>query len=452
MENKKDVLAARHEELLKQKALASASTKGAEVTVKSALNGWGVKSFDDLVGVSGSKEDGLFGVNTSDKKFAYMSQEKRQAVKNLKEAVDIAIFEASLFRKQVKDTQAYQSMVQPIIEKAFGISSGTDGFEWIPTGVSTSYIDEFNLERKVSSLFQELRMPTNPFKFPVLTNGAVARILGLAVAQSPKQSFDTDATITFDAVKLSSQYLLPEELNEDSAVAILQVIRQELVEGMEKSVEIAILNGDTTGTHQDTNSILGAGAPAADSPERAWMGLRKRAIASLALSSKDAGGNRLESQDIVEAREKMGKFGVNPRDLAYICSSRGYNQTMDLEEVVTLEKYGASATILAGELARIYGIPVIVSEYMRDDLNASAVNGAVALDNVKTAILLVNRRRFMVGLRRALQIRVEKNKTDYDATDLVSYARYAFQGVLKADGSNYASESSLAMIYNIGQA
>jgi HK97 family phage major capsid protein len=448
MENKKEALVARQEELMKQKAALQSNTKS-EVTVKSALSGWGVKSFDELVGVASHKEDGLFGVNVADKRFAYLSAEKREAVKNLKEATDIAIMESVLFKRSVKETQAYNTMIIPIVEKAFGISSGSDGFEWIPTGVSTSYIDEFNLERKVSSLFQEIRMPTNPFKFPVLTNGAVARLLAPVSAVSPKQSFDTDSTITFDAVKLSSQYLLPEELSEDSAVAILQVIRQELVEGMEKSIEIAILNGDTTGPHMDAFSVLGTGAaPAADSPEKAWMGLRKRAFAAGAAAQHDAGGDRLISQDIVTVREKMGKFGVNPRDLALIAGPRGYNQLIDLDEVTTLEKYGQSATILSGELARVYGIPVIVSEYMREDLDATGVN--ILLADNKIAMLLVNRRRFMVGLRRALQIRVEKNKTDYDATDLVSYARYAFQGVLKADGSNYSSESSVAMIRNIG--
>lgn len=444
---KKDALIARQEELLKQKAALQSQDKG--VTVKSALSGWGVKSFDELVGVASHKEDGLFGVNVSDKRYAYISAEKREAVKNLKEATDIAVMESVLFKKEIKETQAYNTMVQPIIEKAFGISSGSEGFEWIPTGVSTSYIDEFNLERKVSSLFQEIRMPTNPFKFPVLTNGAVARLVAPVSPLSPKQTFDTDGTITFDAVKLSSQYLLPEELSEDSAVAILQVIRQELVEGMEKSIEIAILNGDTTGTHMDAFSILGTGAaPAADSPEKAWMGLRKRAVAAGAAAQHDAGGDRVVSQDIVSSREKMGKYGVNPRDLALIAGPRGYNQLIDLDEVTTLEKYGQAATILSGELARVYGIPVIVSEYMREDLDATGVN--VLLADNKIGMILVNRRRFMLGLRRALQIRVERNKTDYDATDLVSYARHAFQGVLKADGSNFASESSVVLIRNIG--
>ena len=193
-------------------------------------------------------------------------------------------------------------------------------------------------------------------------------------------------------------------------------------------------------------SLVDAGATSADSSERFWDGLRKRGV-SAASSQEDAGGDALDEADLVAARKKMGKFGVNPKDLAYICSPCGYNQLMDLPNVKTLETYGSSATILAGELGRIFGIPVIVSEYMRDDLNASGVNDGVTTD--RTAILLVNRKRYMMGLRRALQIRIERNQTDRDATDMVSFSRYAFNGVLEADGSNYASESSLAYIINI---
>ena len=445
-ENKKEALIARREELMQKKAAIQGQSKSVSNNgLRKALAPWGVKSLNELMGIGRDVEGVSKGINTAAKKYSYLPQAKKEAVLALKEASDLAVMEGQYFGKEVKHTNAYNQMVLPILEKDFGISPGDEGATWIPTGVSTSYIDEFNLERKVAGLFQEIRMPTNPFKFPVLSDGAVATQVSAATAKSPKDVFQ-DSTITFDAVKLSNQYLLPEELQEDSAVDVMAVIRQELIEGTEKALEIAILNGDTDGTHMDTNSIFGAGATSADSSERFWDGLRKRGV-SAASSQEDAGGDALDEADLVAARKKMGKFGVNPKDLAYICSPCGYNQLMDLPNVKTLETYGSSATILAGELGRIFGIPVIVSEYMRDDLNASGVNDGVTTD--RTAILLVNRKRYMMGLRRALQIRIERNQTDRDATDMVSFSRYAFNGVLEADGSNYASESSLAYIINI---
>jgi hypothetical protein len=103
---------------------------------------------------------------------------------------------------------------------------------------------------------------------------------------------------------------------------------------------------------------------------------------------------------------------------------------------------------VTGELARYEGMPVIVSEYLREDLAATGVNTSAG-PNDTASVMIVNRKRFWTGLRRAIQVRVENNKTEFDVLDLVTFSRRAFQGVLKADGSNFASESSIVVAYNI---
>jgi HK97 family phage major capsid protein len=408
------------------------------------LQKWGVKSMDELI-----------NVNTADKKFAYLGSEEREAVKSLKEAVDLAVISSQIFKKPVQETKAFEDVTQYAL-KAFGIDSGDDGFEWIPTLVSNSYIDEFNLERKVSGLFMDVKMPSNPYKWPVLSQGAVARTVGEVSALSPAQVFKTDKTITFDAVKMTNQYALPEELNEDSAVDMVKVIRQELIEGQEKALEIAILEGDADGTHQHNFSQLPdvAGgtttASVTDSPEHAFNGLRKRALAAGAAAKVDAGAASLTEAHLSQARAKMGKFGVDPSALAVIPSPKTYNQMLQLDDVRTLEQYGAQATVLSGELAKYEGAPVVVSEWLREDTDATGVNSATPANNIKGSVILVNRKRWFVGTRRGVQVLVEKNRTQYDVLDMVSFCRKAFEGVLKADGSNYATESSVALIYNIG--
>jgi hypothetical protein len=322
--------------------------------------------------------------------------------------------------------------------------------------VSDAYVDEYNLERKVSGLFTEIKMPSNPYKFPVLTNGAIARKVGEVTALSPAQVFKTDSTIMFDAVKCTNQYALPEELHEDSAVDMVRVIRQELIEGQEKGIEIAILEGDADGTHQHNFSQLPDVAPATltsavlDSPEFWFDGLRKRALGAGVLAGVDAGGNAVTEAELSQARAKMGKFGVDPKSLVIIPSPKTYNQMLQLDDVRTMEQYGAQATVLVGELAKYEGCSIVVSEWLREDTDATGINSATPANNIKGSILIVNRKRFFVGTRRAIQVLVEKNRTQYDVLDMVSFQRKAFQGVLKADGSNYASESSVALIYNIG--
>ena len=468
-ELKKAILQARKSiKTAKVSAVLAAKSKSKRKPVKGAmpeaakkfLGKFSVKSFKDLM-----------KVDTSSKKYSYLSTQDIDQVKTLKESVDTCIIVAELIKftesdgksrvvttEEIKNSKYYQEELVPQL-KAFGIDSGDDGFEWIPEMVSTSFIDEFNLDRKVSGLFQEIRMPSNPYRFPVLTQGAIARRVGTVTALSPSQVFRTDKTILFEAVKLTNQYELPEELSEDSAPDIVRVIRQELIEGQEKAIEIAILEGDIADTHQHSFSQLADLTPGtalaalpnlADSPERVFDGLRVRALAAGSDATVDAGGNTLSETEMSEARAKMGKYGVDPSQLAWIFGPRGYNQALQLDDVRTLEQYGPQAPVLTGELAKYEGAPVIVSEYLREDTDATGINGSNQGNNTKASVLLVNRKRFMVGLRRGLQIKVENNRTQFDVLDMVSFQRKAFQAVLKADGSNYSEESSVALIFNIG--
>src|SRR4051812_34212097 len=128
-------------ESYKQKRL-SASTGAPEArdfaqSEKRAVAKFGVKSLNDLI-----------KINTADRRYKAIPLEEREAVKNLKEAVDVTLMIAKLYKMAPQQTKAYEDLVQPAL-KAFGIDSGDAGYEWIPTMVAETYIDEYNLERKV---------------------------------------------------------------------------------------------------------------------------------------------------------------------------------------------------------------------------------------------------------------------------------------------------------------
>lgn len=453
----KDLLKKSREELAKKKKARAASSQkaGGKKVIKGAmpttliknLRSWGVKSLNQLL-----------TVNTADKKFAYLGADQVQLVKQLKEDVDVCVLTEKILGIKVKDQKYFQDNCEFTL-KALGINPGDDGFEWIPTIVADSYIDEFNLDRKVAGLFFEVKMPSNPYKWPVLTNGAIARRVGQASAIN-KQVFKTDNTIQFDAEKLAGRYELPEELNEDSAPDVVKAIRQELMEGQEKAMEIAILEGDTLGAMHNFTQLpdelptTTIASIAAETPETAFDGIRLRVMNAHGLvanqSAVDGGDSAISETELNGARGKMGKYGVDPSQIAIISGPKVYNQMLLLDDVRTIEQYGGQATVLTGELAKYEGMPVIVSEYLREDLNSLGVNSAVALDNVRGSVIFVNRKRWFTGLRRAVQIRVERNKTEFDVLDLVSFSRKAFQAVLHVNGDNYATEATASLVYNIG--
>lgn len=108
----------------------------------------------------------------------------------------------------------------------------------------------------------------------------------------------------------------------------------------------------------------------------------------------------------------------------------------------TREVYGDLATVVTGELARYQGIPIVTSEYMRSDLNATGVYDATTTN--RTGILLVNYTRWWVGMRRPIRVKIQEDLPNQDRWLLASYQRLDFKGF--AQGAN---EVSVAYGYNV---
>jgi hypothetical protein len=126
-------------------------------------------------------------------------------------------------------------------------------------------------------------------------------------------------------------------------------------------------------------------------------------------------------------RTAMGKFGVQVRDLAYIVSPTVYHQMVNLDEVSSVDQVGNAATLLSGALAFFRGIPIVIAEQCREDVSASGVNTGAG-PNDKGVAYLVNKRRFLMGMRRPMRARVMLDLPDQDRWLLSSLSRWSFQG------------------------
>ena len=71
----------------------------------------------------------------------------------------------------------------------------------------------------------------------------------------------------------------------------------------------------------------------------------------------------------------MGKFGVNPTDLAYVVSLSAYFDLLEDTNFQTVDKIGNDrAVILTGQVGTLYGSPVIVSDVLAPgDAGSTAV-------------------------------------------------------------------------------
>lgn len=395
----------------------------------------------------------LIEVNTASPDFTHVAIADKMAVCRLKKEIDLARWHSQIFHGATHDKGELENSSQiarvKLLDsnyakqrdlagklKAFGTGVSGAGAEWIETMLSSSYVEEYQLEKKVADLFQEIPMPSNPFKMNVAKDGTTAKIVA-ENSTATEQNFGTDS-ITFDAAnKLVELYNLPEELNEDSAVQFLTLGRTMVLDSQLRALETAIINGDTTGTHMDSNVI------AASDARKTWKGLRKLALQNTANGvCVDFNGalSEIKLDDMIEA---MDKFSYNPREVVMIISMKLYHQMKALPNVLTVDKMGQLATILSGVLMAYKGLGIVASEYLPINLNASGVYDGVTTS--KGGILLVNKTRFFLGRRRPIRIRIAADtRAEYDRYQLVSYQRTDFVGHAQS-----ATEKSVAYGYNI---
>lgn len=361
------------------------------------------------------------------------STKKDEYIQFQKKADDVYIT-AQLMGVNPRSLNIYKEMVD--LGRTIGIMKGDAmddsetgyGAEWIPTNFSADMIDKIRLELKVAALHPRIVMPTDPFKIPGKNSDTSAKLATGGVAPSA-QKVGT-RSITLDAVKLMDYVPVTYEIEEDSIIPILPLVKEDLVIALATGIEDATINGDTTATHQDSD------VTSSDDCRKAWKGYRK-----LVLSAAKVDLSTISDANVRSIRKKLGKYGVDVSKLAYVTGISGFNQLLGLTEVRTVDKYGQYATVLSGELAKLDGIPIIVSEKVRENLNASGVYDGTT--TTKTVLMLVRRDGFIYGDRKEVVIETDRMiKTQ--TTDIVASQRIAFEPRYDA-----TTETIVGLGYNI---
>lgn len=330
---------------------------------------------------------------------------------------------ATILGKDAKDLNLYKSLSEFItgdseLSKAMDTTSSGSGLEWIPTNFSSSLIDEVKLARVVAAIFPRVMMPTDPFKLPSKTAGSTARLISTENT-APVASNPTTGNIVLNAIKLMTYVPLSTEMTEDSVIAILPLVRSDIVESLVDAEENAILNGDDSGTHMDSDVTV------ATDQRKSWKGLRKYSIANSHVRSLAT----FNADNLALMKADMGKYGVDPKKLTWIFSAAGYAQLLTLKDsqnnavLITMDKVGPQATIMTGQVGILFGSPVLVSQFIREDLNASGYYDATTA--TETVVHLVFNAGFVIGDRRAITVKQDEViKTD--SIDVVASVREAF--------------------------
>ena len=374
-------------------------------------------------------------------------------VREFQEIADNMYILGTLLKVDPRQTEYCRevAMRNPIMRKSLDTSAGA---AWIPTDLSASMHEKVRLQLRVAALHSRINMPTNPYKLPIEGADATAYLVSergdidddltanLRVpAAGALQSSPAFTALTLTAKKLGCRVTTSAELTEESIIPILPELSRKLALAMATAQEDALVNGDTTSPHMDDD------VTASTDRRKAWMGYRRLAKdVGTAYIANTTPFNVLDVADLRKLRMKMGIYGLNPRNLTIVTGGVGFNKLLSLKDgtnpspIMTLEKYGPQATIITGEVARVDGIPIVLSESVRENLN----HGDGTWDGLTsdaTCLILVNNEQFLFGDYRATTLK-SREIIETDQSTLVVLQRLCF--------SSWASTATnVGVLYDI---
>jgi len=290
--------------------------------------------------------------------------------------------------------------------KALTSTGSATGDELVPTGMASELWQDFFAASRIVADLPTQPMPTDPFDIPLGLGDITWRKGGQGVATSGTNMATAKSTLT--ATEQVAEQDWTYDLDEDAVIACMPALRQRITLSGAEQMDNFVINADATATATG-NINLHDDTPATD----AWYltagqdGIRHQALVDKATQGVDVAA-AIDDAHMGETLALLGKYGLNPNEARIVPSVAAYISLVGLTNVATVDKYGAAATIVTGELARYRGIPVLPSASV-PNTEADGFVCKTAASNVKKQILFYNRMGWRVGFRRGLTIEVDRD-------------------------------------------
>lgn len=325
----------------------------------------------------------------------------------------------------------------------------SDLFEtWIPHLNTAFYFDEVRIDPFIERHFGTYNMKAKSERI----NHLLGKLEGRRQEETDTYSPQTQSS-TFVDFAASDNVVHTEiysNLLQDADPNAFNTLMNSIVEGLGIAREKAILYGDDTRLDPETGHL---GDDHMDSDiaggskhlfPKSWKGLRKLALGNSAHGvALDHGGGTLDKsifQDLIRA---MPIFARNKNECMWVMST-STKRAIDTGIIAELlnHDYVARGLIETGERNTLFGIPIYEAMYMREDLGDS---GVFAPDSNKTTIMLVNKRRFFMGIRAPIRLWASPSLPNVDKLMMTGKERISFAGAKQSD-----VEKSIAISYNVG--
>jgi HK97 family phage major capsid protein len=241
------------------------------------------------------------------------------------------------------------------------------------------------------------------------------------------------------------------ELEEDAIIPFLPFLRAELAASLAFYSDSVILNGDTT--NAATGNINSDDADPADTKfYLAFNGIRKVGLVDNTNNKSDCAGAlslakiaALKGLMLDSSNKIDWGHPVRSSDLIFVCDPQTADRLAQLDQVVTVDKFGPQAGVLNGQVGNLLGSPVISTMAM----GLTEADGKIsdtASNNTKGQLVAFNRNAFKVGLKGGLSVELERmpgmQQSRLIAGFRLGLGRYAPSG-------SVSSIEGAAVLYNI---
>ena len=237
-----------------------------------------------------------------------------------------------------------------VMEKA-GIDYATNAGD-IDQEVARQIEKEVTLNLRTAGLFREIQVNGAATVMPIQPDVEAATFqTGAAAAGNLENRGASDNTykpsqVILNAYRLISQTFMDNNVDEQVLINLMPMLVDSVARAHARAVDNAIING--------SGSITGLDGYAAASGSS--IDLDGASIAAGNSATLTAAG-------LLTARKAMGKYGVNPADVAYIVSQARYFELIEDAGFQDVTDVGSDlATKITGQIGSVFGSPVIVSD------------------------------------------------------------------------------------------
>ena len=308
-----------------------------------------------------------------------------------------------------------------IMQKA-GVTYDASTGIGLDASVSSTFENEVRLEQKVANLFREMAVNSGATVLPIIpdTEDANWNATGLeTTANLLEEKGATDnnfhvGRVTLNAYRLISGTFIANDTDEQIVVNVLPWILSALARAHARAIDGSIMNG----TSNQAGLAGGAGTDGAGS----FFAKDSADVTDIA----NDGSGALTGANLLSIRAEMGKYGVNPADVAYVVNVEEYFNLIADAAFSDISEVGSDVAMkIVGQVGSIYGSPVVASDQF-------------SRATTKTAAVAVNVHNYLMPRLKSVSI-----ETDYEVagqrTALVAAQSRGFEELVAGSGADQPS-------------